>query len=62
VKEKKRRKKLFDKETSKLNPEDEKGSIWKRAAQKSKDALETYFKRVFIDGSISDEGSEERDL
>ncbi len=62
VKEKKRRKKLFDKETPKGNPEDEKGSIWKRAAQKSKDALETYFKRVFIDGSISDEGSEERDL
>lgn len=43
------------------NPLD-KEPFWKRAAVRTKDALETYFARVFQDGDVNNERTDERDL
>lgn len=41
---------------------DDKESVWKRTAGRAKDALEKYFARVFQDGDLNSEESDERDL
>lgn len=61
--EEKPRKNLFKKKKPNDNNKGEgKESFWRRTAQMSKDAIENYFRRVFVDEGIRDEGSEERDL